>query len=60
MADVKIKMTADDISQAIGEDLYNNGKLPKGMEEGSVDFKMEDGEFVITISNDEIVSTALN
>ena len=41
-------------------EFYNNGKLPKGMEEGSVDFAMEDGEFVITISNDEIPSTALN
>ena len=60
MADVKIKMSADDLSQAIGEYLYNRDKLPKGMEEGSVDFALEDGEFVITISNDEIVSTALN
>jgi len=60
MADVKIKMTADDISQALGEYLYNAGKLPVGMEEASVDFKVEDGEFVITISNDKIVSTALN
>ena len=60
MADVKIKMTADDISQALGEYLYNNGRLPVGMEEASVDFKVEDGEFVITVSNDDIPSTTLN
>ena len=60
MADVKIKLTADDISQALGEYLYNNGRLPVGMEEASVDFKVEDGEFVITVSNDDIPSTTLN
>ena len=36
---VKIKMTADDISQAIGEWLYHEKKLPTGMEEGMVNFK---------------------
>jgi len=60
MAEHKIKMTADDISQALGEYLYNNGKLPQGMEQGSVDFKLENGEFVITVSNDELPSTTLN
>ena len=60
MADVKIKMTADDISQALGEYLYNNGKLPIGMEEGSVNFEVENGEFIITISNEDIPSTSIN
>ena len=60
MADVKIKLSADDISQAIGEYLYNRDKLPQGMEEGSVDFAMEDGEFIITVSTDEIPSMTLN
>ena len=60
MADVKIKMSADDLSQAIGEYLYNNDKLPQGMEEASVGFAVEDGEFVITVSSDEIPSMTLN
>jgi len=60
MADVKIKMTADDISQALGEYLYNAGKLPVGMEEASVDFEVENGEFIITVRNDEIPSTTIN
>tara|TARA_R100000030_G_scaffold91955_1_gene77296 strand:- start:44 stop:229 length:186 start_codon:yes stop_codon:yes gene_type:complete len=60
MADVKIKMSADDLSQAIGEYLYNREKLPQGMEEASVGFEVEDGEFVITLTNDEIPSMTLN
>jgi len=60
MADVKIKMSADDLSQAIGEYLYNRQKLPVGMEEASVGFKVEDGEFVITVSTDQIPSMTLN
>ena len=60
MADVKIKMSADDLSQAIGEYLYNREKLPVGMEEASVGFKVEDGEFIITVSTDEIPSMTLN
>jgi len=60
MADVKIKMSADDLSQAIGEYLYNRDKLPVGMEEASVGFKVEDGEFIITVSTDEIPSMTLN
>ena len=60
MADVKIKMSADDLSQAIGEYLYNRQKLPVGMEESSVGFKVEDGEFVITVSTDQIPSMTLN
>ena len=60
MADIKIKMTADDLSQAIGEFLYNRDKLPKGMEEASVGFEVEDGEFVITLTNDEIPSMTIN
>ena len=60
MADVKIKMSADDLSQAIGEYLYNRDKLPVGMEEASVGFTVEDGEFIITVSTDEIPSMTLN
>ena len=60
MADVKIKMSADDLSQAIGEYLYNRQKLPVGMEEASVGFKVEDGEFIITVSTDQIPSMTLN
>jgi len=60
MADVKIKMTADDLSQAIGEFLYNREKLPQGMEEASVGFQVEDGEFIITVSSDKMPSVTLN
>ena len=60
MANFKIKITADDLSQAIGEYLYNKDKLPQGMEQGSVNFEVEDGEFVITITNDDIPSITLN
>jgi len=60
MADVKIKMSADDLSQAIGEYLYNREKLPVGMEEASVGFTVEDGEFVITVSSDEMPSMTIN
>tara|TARA_B100001093_G_C26575024_1_gene904646 strand:- start:293 stop:478 length:186 start_codon:yes stop_codon:yes gene_type:complete len=60
MADVKIKMSADDLSQAIGEYLYNRKKLPVGMEEASVGFKVEDGEFIITVSSDKMPSVTLN
>ena len=60
MATTKIKITADDLSQAIGEFLYNKNKLPAGMEEGSVNFEVEDGEFVITITNDDIPSITIN
>jgi|TARA_Y100000114_G_scaffold153751_1_gene174379 tRNA threonylcarbamoyladenosine modification (KEOPS) complex Pcc1 subunit len=60
MATTKIKITADDLSQAIGEYLYNKNKLPVGMEEGSVNFEVEDGEFVITITNDDIPSMTIN
>ena len=57
---IKIKMTADDISQAIGEWLYNQDKLPKGMEEGIVNFKVEEGEFVIEVYNPTVASTSIN
>ena len=60
MADVKIKMTADDLSQPIGELLYNRDKLPQGMEEASVGFKVQDGEFIITVSSDKMPSVTLN
>jgi hypothetical protein len=53
-------MTADDLSQAIGEFLYNRDKLPVGMEEASVGFKVEDGEFIITVSSDKMPSVTLN
>ena len=43
MANFKIKITADDLSQAIGEYLYNKDKLPAGMEQGSVNFEVENG-----------------
>ena len=57
---IKIKMTADDISQAIGEWLYHQGKLPKGMEEGIVNFKVEEGEFVIEVYNPTVASASIN
>ena len=57
---IKIKMTADDISQAIGEWLYHQDKLPKGMEEGIVNFKVEEGEFVIEVYNPTVASTSIN
>ena len=57
---VKIKMTADDISQAIGEWLYHEKKLPRGMEEGMVNFRVEDGEFVIEVYSNTMMSTSLN
>ena len=57
---IKIKMTADDISQAIGEWLYNQDKLPKGMEEGIVNFKVEEGEFVIEVYNPTVASASIN
>ena len=57
---VKIKMTADDISQAIGEWLYHEKKLPSGMEEGMVNFRVEDGEFVIEVYSNTMMSTSLN
>ena len=57
---VRIKMTADDISQAIGEWLYHEKKLPGGMEEGMVNFRVEDGEFVIEVYSNTMMSTSLN
>jgi len=60
MANFKIKITADDLSQAIGEYLYNKDKLPEGMEQGSVNFEVEDGEFVITITDDNMPSMTIN
>ena len=57
---VKVRMTADDISQAIGEWLYHEKKLPRGMEEGVVNFRVEDGEFIIEVYNPSLVSTSLN
>lgn len=57
---VKVRMTADDISQAIGEWLYHEKKLPIGMEEGLVNFRVEDGEFIIEVYNPSLVSTSLN
>jgi alpha-galactosidase len=57
---IKVKMTADDISQAIGEWLYNQDKLPKGMEEGIVNFKVEEGEFVIEVYNPTVASASIN
>jgi hypothetical protein len=57
---VKVRMTADDISQAIGEWLYHAKKLPRGMEEGVVNFRVEDGEFIIEVYNPSQVSTSLN
>jgi len=57
---VRIKMTADDISQAIGEWLYHEKKLPRGMEEGMVNFRVEDGEFVIEVYSNTMISTSLN
>ncbi|MEC7436060.1 MAG: hypothetical protein VYB27_03185 [Candidatus Thermoplasmatota archaeon] len=57
---VRIKMTADDISQAIGEWLYHEKKLPRGMEEGMVNFRVEDGEFVIEVYSNTMMSTSLN
>ena len=60
MAEFKIKITADDLSQAIGEYLYNKDKLPQGMEQGSVNFEVEDGEFIITITDDKMPSMTIN
>ena len=60
MANFKIKITADDLSQAIGEYLYNKDKLPAGMEQGSVNFEVENGEFVITITDDNMPSMTIN
>ena len=60
MANFKIKITADDLSQAIGEYLYNKDKLPQGMEQGSVNFEVEDGEFIITITDDKMPSMTIN
>ena len=57
---IKVTMTADDISQAIGEWLYNQDKLPKGMEEGIVNFKVEEGEFVIEVYNPTVASASIN
>ena len=57
---VRIKMTADDISQAIGEWLYHEKKLPTGMEEGMVNFRVEDGEFVIEVYSNSMMSTSIN
>ena len=57
---VRIKMTAEDISQAIGEWLYHEKKLPRGMEEGMVNFRVEDGEFVIEVYSNTMMSTSLN
>ena len=57
---VKIKMTADDISQAIGEWLYHEKKLPTGMAEGMVNFKVEDGEFIIEVYSNTMMSTSIN
>ena len=57
---VKIKMTADEISQAIGEWLYHEKKLPTGMEEGMVNFKVEDGEFIIEVYSNTMMSTSIN
>ena len=57
---VKIKMTADDISQAIGEWLYHEKKLPTGMKEGMVNFKVEDGEFIIEVYSNTMMSTSIN
>ena len=57
---VKVRMTADDISQAIGAWLYHEKKLPRGMEEGVVNFRVEDGEFIIEVYNPSLVSTSLN
>ena len=44
-----IELTADDISQAIGEYLYNSNKLPQGYESATVDFEAKDGKFIIKI-----------
>jgi hypothetical protein len=57
---VRIKMSADDISQAIGEWLYYQKKLPRGMEEGMVNFRVEDGEFIIEVYTPTMTSTSLN
>jgi len=53
-------MSADDISQAIGEWLYYQKKLPRGMEEGMVNFRVEDGEFIIEVYTPTMTSTSLN
>ena len=45
-----IELTADDISQAIGEYLYNSNKLPQGYESATVDFEAKDGKFIIKIN----------
>jgi hypothetical protein len=47
-----IELTADDISQAIGEYLYNSNKLPQGYESATVDFEAKDGKFIIKIKPD--------
>jgi len=55
-----IRMDADDLSQAIGEWLYHEKKLPVGMEEGIINYRVENGEFIVEVFNPAIVSTSLN
>lgn len=55
-----VRMTTEDMSQAIGEWLWNQGRLPKGMEEGMVNFKVEDGGFVIEVYAPQAGSTSIN
>ena len=46
------------MTQAIGEYLYEQGKLPTAWEEGSIVFKSnEDGSFVIDVIETGISST---
>jgi len=49
---MKIELSADDISQAIGEYLYNSNKLPQGYESATVDFESKDGKFIVEIKPD--------
>jgi|TARA_Y100000592_G_C5277614_1_gene224784 hypothetical protein len=47
---MKVILTADDIAQALGEYLYNRKKLPEGYEDAKVNFEVEDGKFVVEIT----------
>ena len=55
---IQITLTAEEMPQAIGEYLYEQGRLPTALEEGSIVFKSnEDGSFVIDVIETGISST---
>ncbi len=55
---VKITLTAEEMSQAIGEYLHAEGKLPTALEEGAIVYTQQsDGSFVIDVIETGISST---